>query len=265
LGEKQPKSSRFSNMADSDSDSTTMGSPLSPVHGHSPVHHGHDTLDVVKLFDTLSRMEGRMSSGFSSVSDKLDSMKEELTVVKQDVEHVKASVGILEENIKHVENTVVPKLEKELRSKIHELEQAKLESELYSRKSNLLFFNVPATALETNLNTESVLRDYLNNTMKIPNVDAILFNNVHRLPSKNKTKPVIAKFVRMVDRDRILNYVSPDRTKFGIAPHLPAVMQAERRRLIPIRDKLSLEGNTAKIYTKGTQVQLYVNKTLWKE
>jgi hypothetical protein len=199
-----------------------------------------------------------MSSGFSSVSDKLDSMKEELTVVK-------ASVGILEDNIKHIENTIVPKLEKELRSKIHELEQAKLESELYSRKSNLLFFNVPATALETNLNTESVLRDYLNNTMKIPNVDAILFNNVHRLPSKNKTKPVIAKFVRMVDRDRILNYVSPDRTKFGIAPHLPAVMQAERRRLIPIRDKLSLEGKTAKIYTKGTQVQLYVNKTLWKE
>ena len=62
----------------------------------------------------------------------------------------------------------------------------------------------------------------------------------------------------------VLNF-KPDVGKLSVAPHLPVAMQAERRRLIPIRDKLKAEGKNAKIKVKGTNIQLMVNNVVHQE
>ena len=100
--------------------------------------------------------------------------------------------------------------------------------------------------------------------------------NVHRLPSKVKHDyfpiPIIVKFVSMRDRNSTL---SQARTKFStprsnvkkyaVAPHLPAEMQAERKRLVTIRNRHTAEGKTAKIRINGTKVQLFVDNAIWKD
>ena len=56
----------------------------------------------------------------------------------------------------------------------------------------------------------------------------------------------------MRDRENILNIVSKAAIVIGtkrvsVAPHLPAPMQAERKRLVPIRNKFKAEGKNARI------------------
>ena len=181
---------------------------------------------------------------------------------------------MLNHEVSEIKSKTVPNLEKELLAKITALEESKLATELYSKKNNLLFFNVPSDDGE---DTEQVLRSFLTDELDIDNGESMLFMNVHRLPSRSKetTKPypIIAKFVLMRDRNMILNkartkFSTPGPNagkKYAVAPNLPTEMQTERKRLVAIRNKLTAEGKSAKIRITGTKVLLFVNNAVWKD
>ena len=146
------------------------------------------------------------------------------------------------------------------------LEKARLEAELYSKKANLLFFNIPLASAAYMEDTEAVLRDHLA-TIDFPGSVALQFVNVHRLPTKNdstRPDPIIAKFVTMKERNAVLNFKPSGDKKLSVAPHLPAAMQAARKRLVPIRNKKIAEGYAARIRVKGTEVHLLVNNAIFK-
>ena len=178
----------------------------------------------------------------------------------------------MEQELIEIKEDTLPKLKEEFQRKINDLEQARLAAELYSKKSNLLFFNIPPQTAGRNEDSEQTLRGILLQT-NITDSATIQFVNVHRLPTKanpSVPKPIIAKFVKMPDRDKVLNAVNSsnitaaqDKNIIAV-PHLPAPMQMERQRLVAVRNKLIAEGNTAKIRITGTLVQLYVDGTVWK-
>ena len=248
-------------------DQHTVSNALS--NAHAALHHGHSVQpnEMAQLLATMQSLDVSVKAGFAQMDFKLNTVQESLNIVRTDVNHLKGSLAIVEGDLNTVKSKTIPELENNLKAKISALEQTRLESELYSKKTNLLFFNVPSSTAFGEEDTEATLCNHLT-SLGLPDVGDLIFCNVHRLPSKTtvqgKPHPIIAKFVRMKDRNMVLNF-KPDVGKLSVAPHLPVAMQAERRRLIPIRDKLKAEGKNAKIKVKGTNVQLMVNNVVHQE
>ncbi len=231
--------------------------------GIEPVTMSNTELDTHSL---LMSLHEKVTCGFESMNTKLCDMQSTISNVVKEVNDLKTCVGIQEAKLEQVEKDLIPKLENRLERQIKALEDARLQTELYSKKSNLLFFNIQQEG--KNEDTEDVLRTHLNE-LGVHQADDIIFMNVHRLPTKtptsNSPQPIIAKFLRMKDRNMILSFKPTSGNKLQVAPHLPAIMQAERRRLVPIRNKHILEGKTAQIRVTGINVQLVVNGTVSKE
>jgi len=248
--------------------STTPGESFSSTlaQAHAILHQPFEpvtlqtgTPDMHRL---LLNLDAKMTAGFNGLSQRLSSMEESIRAVAADVNHLKSGMNILESNLETVKTETIPALKKELESRIKDLEKARLESELYSKKNNLLFFDIPHQQEE---DTEKALLTHLH-TIGIPDLDTSMFAVVHRLPPKqnsNKPHPIIAKFNKIKERNRILNHKPPHGTKFAVAPHLPALMQEKRRNLVPIRNQLKREGKNAKIRVRGTEVQLLVNNEIY--
>ena len=215
-----------------------------------------------------------MKSQFAALSSQINDVKQETKSLKGNIVELDKGMAFLNKEITVMKSETVPNIEKELSAKINALEESRLATELYSKKNNLLFFNIPKTSEDED--TEEVLRTLLSDELDIDNAEDIVFMNVHCLPLKVKRDnvpiPIIAKFVSMRDRNSIL---SQARTKFStprsnvkkyaVAPHLPAKMQAERKRLVTIRNRQTAEGKTAKIRINGTKVQLFVDNAIWKD
>ena len=89
-----------------------------------------------------------------------------------------------------------------LRKEIKKLKDIQLYKEVYNRRENLRFFDVPEVA---DGNTSDVLHRVLEDELKIENASQIEFQRVHRLGKKtdSSTRPIIARFLRFPDRERI--------------------------------------------------------------
>ena len=239
------------------------------------VLHGHDgtmptqtdrSIEFAQLMTMMTSINQSVQAGFTKMDTRLDALQHSLSVVTADVDHLKSAVQIVEDDVNVIKDKTIPELEKDLTDKIEALEKARLEAELYSKKANLLFFNIPLASAAYMEDTEAVLRDHLA-TIDFPGSVALQFVNVHRLPTKNdstRPDPIIAKFVTMKERNAVLNFKPSGDKKLSVAPHLPAAMQAARKRLVPIRNKKIAEGYAARIRVKGTEVHLLVNNAIFK-
>ena len=247
-----------------------------------PAQHGHTSTSALfgtstqppasvsmnTLYEMLTKMDKNMQTRFDGLERQLSKVNEDIKTIKHDISELDSGLKYVDAEMHEIKEDIVPKLERELLAKIDDLNKSKLQAELYSKKSNLLFFNIPQSLNE---DTEVALRSVLDST-PIKQAD-ILFANVHRLPTKassNIPNPIIAKFIKMKDRDAVLDAViraeiKVDSKKIIAAPHLPASMSQERKRLVPIRNKFKAEGREAKIKVTGTKVLLYVNNAVWKE
>ena len=151
-------------------------------------------------------------------------------------------------------------------SEIQELKRQRLEAEIYSKKTNLLFYGIPQKPDE---DSEAVIREFMKDHLQHEKSATMLFANCHRLPSKRSDRahpnPIIVKFIQIKDRDSVLRLAPRLKnapTKFGISPHLPKEMQTQRQKLLPIRREAVAAGKKAVIKTVGTEVKLFINDKL---
>ena len=219
-------------------------------------------MDLGTLHELITKMDKSITSRFDGLFTQLAGLKAEVNEVKLGLADQEQGLKHIDAEVIEVREDIIPKLKEELQHSIQQLREATLAAELYSKKANLLFFNIPESKGE---NTEAELRKLISRS-SAPDAEGIDFANVHRLPTKYGERPIIAKFVKMKDRESVLTAVSRAAISFGekkvgVAPHLPASMQAERKRLLPIRNTLKAEGKNAKIKITGTKVQLTVNGT----
>ena len=207
-------------------------------------------------------------SNFTALSLQLETLKTELKEIKSDVSDLTLSVGSLDKDVRNIKEEDIPSLRAELKEEINSLKAQRVAAELYSKRSNLLFYGITQTPNEV---CEDVIKRFIKDELHL-DVNNMLLANTHRLPTRtvstrDRPRPLIVKFVMMRDRDNVLSAAphlrrSPDR--FGISPHLPAVMQQARQKLLPIRREAIAAGKKAYIKTTGTDIKLYINDQLYK-
>lgn len=124
-------------------------------------------------------------------------------------------------------------------------------AEAYSKKYNLLFYNIKESPKETS----QILRDKVQRVVgAVTGIDMspMYIDNIHRIPSasQNGIRPIIVKYVSYLDRDLIWGEKDrfqghPDR--IFIREHFPREMEEKIRQLLPIRRAAINQGIRAKL------------------
>ena len=83
----------------------------------------------------------------------------------------------------------------------NQLELDQLEGQ--SRRQNLNFFNIEESTNETWEEFEEKVRNYIKSELDLDET-AISIERAHRLPGKNKPRPLIVKFSFFKDKDRVI-------------------------------------------------------------
>ena len=123
--------------------------------------------------------------------------------------------------------------------------------ESYSRRHNLIFFNVEENSLDPEMKVRRILQ-----SMGIADANDVVFDDLHRLGPliRNKTRPIIFRLVRLSDRNRIWEARRKLKTtKYIISEDFPESYQKQRSFLKPV---LSLAKS------KGLKATLIANKIL---
>ncbi|XP_063962683.1 uncharacterized protein LOC135155970 [Lytechinus pictus] len=162
-------------------------------------------------------LESRAS--FTQLNGKLDKFMEEMSTMKADLANTNHKVSDLEtgltltsDKVSSIENTYLPQLRSQILNKIEELDEKLILSEIHDRKSNLLIYGVQQRNEKEN--TYDVVHEVFVHFMGISKEEAsrVPLVNAHRLPSstrgvaESQRQPpaIIVRFVRMIDRDRLL-------------------------------------------------------------
>ena len=235
----------------------------------------------------------------SKVLTKLDNINTQITSLNHRINEVETSVEFNSAKIVEIEKSV-PAETAALREEISNLKEKILLAEIHSRKSNLLFYGVKETQNE---NIYETLREVFL-TLGVDELKAkeIQLVNAHRLPRRstglnaesqagepNPPTPIIAKFVKMPDRDLILTTFENTKRASSIqqpvgatesatkqpAPHritvrsdLPPTLKARRGQLAETAFKLRKEKNlSTRIKLQGVKIILQCKEkgtTTWK-
>lgn len=195
----------------------------------------------------------------SQMSEKqlLLKLTTDLTAVTTDLRAVKTDVSEIKSSLEFSSNEITTlktdnaQLNRQVRDqsmridmlneKIEVLERRQTSNEQYTRKYNLILDCLPE---EQNENLEDRVLAIFTNTMNIHG--DILIDNIHRLPGRpGGIKPVIVRFVRCMDRDRVWAAKSKLRnTNIFIREHLSTDVAARQRELLPMFKALKAKGET---------------------
>ena len=149
--------------------------------------------EVKKLQSDTSLMDGKVKG----TETKVEEMDKGLTWLNEQVEQIQSK-------IKKMEDTK----EKEF----SELHSKQLYAEAYSRRENPKFFGIPETETTSSAeqdggDTHKVLCQFINNVLGFEDpANRIEFQRVHRIGKvkPEKPRPIIARFLRFSDRERVL-------------------------------------------------------------
>ena len=167
---------------------------------------------VRKIEVSLAKLEARTA--------KLDFFQEKAA---SDIEQLKFGQDLIEKNQEKAQKATAKKLEaldkklaelgekeKLIDSKIEELNTKDLYLEAYSRRENIKFNNIeessPSGSREED--TEEVLRSFMERELGYGDARSVEIQRVHRLGKKRsdgESRPILARFLRSKDCDKILS------------------------------------------------------------
>ena len=177
-------------------------------------------LTRLKKLDNIENRLTELSSTLSNIEEticRLDSDVSALKVKNSDLEkkatELQETVDFCEEDISAVKMNT-----KKNEIQIEELKKNILYMEAYSRRENVKFIGIPEKInseddMEQDLpsqqieNTKDVVYKFLEEHLQIENPNVTIeFQRIHRLgkPATGKTRPIIARFLRYKDKERIM-------------------------------------------------------------
>ena len=234
----------------------------------------------IAMEPTLADLQKSLKESSSKVCAKLDDIHADIASMKKNLSDLQATVDDNSARVLDLETNKLPNMEKRLKKEIDLLKEKLTISEIYQRKSNLLFYGLQK---KQNENVESVLREaFVALGLSEEEAQSIALVNAHRLPSKrdktnNAPEPIIAKFVYMPQRNRLLSAFErkPQRPgsdrpnpRISVRTDLPPALKAERAILATKAYKFRKEDNlSTKIVIVGSRVVLFTkarNATEWR-
>lgn len=229
---------------------------------------------------SLAGLQKTLQEFSCQVCGKLDDIRSDIAFIKSQLTTLEASVADNSARMLDLEKNKLPKIESKLQKEIDLLKEKLTLSEIYQRKSNLLFYGLEK---KQNEKVESVLREaFVALGLSEEEAKSIAIINAHRLPSKrdrsnNTPEPIIAKFVYMSQRNRLLyafekksprDGIDHPTPRISVRTDLPPAMKAQRAILATKAYKFRKENNlSTKIVVAGTKVILYTkprNATEWQ-
>ena len=215
---------------------------------------------LVRFDDQEAKLES-ISKKVDNQGARLDNIRSELDILRTDF-HAQSQKSSREiekqgETLNQTKNQLST-LSNEFDRLRKERKQDQMETiDLKARmmRDNLLFHGIPQSQGENNTESEKKLRDFLKDTLKMPNADDISFERVHRLGKlppgtnigrmANRSVPIIAKFSRHKDREEVRSKRYELKTPYGISEDLPK----------PIRDaRKSVQGLVRELRNQGKRV-----------
>jgi ribA/ribD-fused uncharacterized protein len=242
-----------SNISQASSPSLSPAQKKSVFSQKSPDHiNYHSTMAEINIPDITEeelKQETKLTrliwQKLSSMDDNLSQMNTCHTLLESRVERIEENTG------KVLKSTTV--LEKKVCVLEHENAQLKdriQSSEIYSRKYNLLFINVPEEREEN----PGILRRKISNILSRVhvNLENMYLDNIHRLPapSAQSSRPIIIKFVSYLDRDLVWGKSKQLResgSNITIREHFPKEVENNIRQLLPIRKAAKIQGKSVKM------------------
>lgn len=192
--------------------------------------------DKAEQFESFSR----------DATTKLKVLDEGMSFANTEIENLKKKVKLLEQTIQ--ENTV--NTENKFKGKIEALRNEKLYMEVYQRRENLRFYGIAESFHLPEENVKEVLIGFIQKELNISEADSFEYQRVHRIgkrdPSQEKPRPIIARFLRYSDRERVMSSARKLKgTGFGISPDLPKEIVDRRKELMPKFKKAKEDGKSA--------------------
>ena len=228
----------------------------------------------VAFQNKLDKVEKKLTDMYNSVKLETENNKTDIEHLKETVTKVEESQTFQSDQMLDLSNEFNKKMkelqskhdarEKALKESIQSLENKMLDMEKHGRKYSLLFYGVEEKPKE---NMYGVVKSTLIDDFKLPKeeVDDMVFANAHRLPTRGSGhRPIIVKFVRFADRDRVLGQAFSGVLPKGkrVLTDLPPKMKEERykleKRAYDLRQ--SPQKFKTRIVEKGIKLELQIKK-----
>ena len=177
--------------------------------------------DIAFIKTNIEEVRSEMHSMREDQNTKIVAVANELRVTRNDVAHLEA------------ENKQLHKYTKVLTDKVNQLE-------CYSRRTNLIFFNIEEDEQPLSPKVRSIL-----SKMGVHGTDKMIFQAVHRLgkPNKSRPRPVIIRFDYLPDRQAVWDARRNLKgTNYSLDEDLPEVYKRDRGLLMPVM-KAARAGN----------------------
>ena len=210
---------------------------------------------VQNLETKVEVMEGQMKNcekACDFLGKAYEDQKNELKTAKSNISGLQKRCDDLEDTCKDYE-TKASKTHKKL-----------LDLESRSMRENLVFHGLRENVSE---DCEAVVKEFCVEKLKIikTEVDAIVFDRVHRIGRVDKIKPgairpIVAKFHRYSERERVreIGYEMKDKLRgenLAVRPQLPSEVLENRKPLYSAFEKAKAEGSKVKFVLD----KLYIN------
>ena len=227
--------------------------------------------------ETSGEMSKKVEQQLKLILERLESAEEKMvgflekfgllekTVygVKRDIQELQSETKTLKTTVKDIEASLAFK-EAEvdtLRKEIKELKDIQLYKEVYNKRENLWFLDVPEVADE---NTSDVLHRVLEDELQTENASQIEFQRVHRLGKKTdgSTWPIIARFLRFPDHERIfqkaMELKNESDVRVKVYTDFPKEIQDRRKKQWPKLKRAREDGKTA-FFSKQEPDKLFID------
>lgn len=236
--------------------------------------------EIRKMFSAFSdKIEGKLDN----VILDLNSLKREVSTLKTTIRDLEHSAEDTSDRINYVETEKLPDMERNLTKLKTEIDEKLIQLELHNRKQNLLFYGIAPRPQE---DIYATMSEVIAKLMNIPVQEAahIPIINAHRLPTRkpaqnaggdNRPDPVIVRFAKMSDRDKILHAFEyprpndhrsvprPTGPRVTVRTDLPPSMKRDRGRLAHVGYELRTKqpGLKTRIKVIGARVILQTKKS----
>ena len=198
-----------------DSDHVISPGQLTPPNADRPT--SSFMAGIAELKDMFAGLSRQLNAKLDFAIGELNAIKEDLAATKKTVTELETSVAFATDKVTEVEKKAIPEIYEKIVKEKEELDTKLTLLEIHDRKQNLLVYGVPEGKNE---NIYMVIQDLLRHFLNVSREEAakVQIANAHRLPSASKRRgqqltgerdkvpdPIIIRFVKMIDRDRLLN------------------------------------------------------------
>ena len=212
-------------------------------------------VSVQNLESKVEGMEGQLKNcekACEFLGKQYEDQKNELKAAKSNISSLQKRCNDLEDTCKDYEMKA---------SKTH---KKLLDLESRNMRENLVFHGLPENVGE---NCETVVKEFCVEKLKLTatEVQAIVFDRVHRIGRADKVKPgairpIVAKFHRYGEREKVreIGFGLKDTLKsenMAVRPQLPSEVLENRKPLYPAFEKAKAEGSKVKFVLD----KLYIN------